>query len=746
MKTILSLFFLLFLFVSVANAISVERWGPGGGGYCTSIKIDPNDSNTIYFTTDLSGVYKSTDGGSNWKSINEGLINYKMGEIVIHPNDSNILWVASSAGPYKSTDKGESWVSKRTGLPAITQAGPGRQQDDIRSVYIYPQDTDIMFIGSGSTTFCREHDVYSYAGWKSTDAGENWTAIPNGNGGPNVALDLTVNSFAMDPLDSNTVYLGSTQGLYKSTDGGTNWTRMDNQGSNPMGEDHVVKIETVQDSGTELYAATRPDCSATGGLYYSSDSGSNWSKVNPSGHSTSSCNYFKLTGSDDQDIVAFFKSQLATTSNGGTSWSVGNKPNDPGWLNFTETANNASVWSFDVLSSNTNRIFTIFNAPLLTTDGGTTWSAKYTTQDAQSPFGWSHTGYLMNVPMSVFVDPDDKDHIIINDGDYTLQRSQDGGVTWLNYEGYFHDNHTPSPDDGTQMFKDGSTYYATLANHAGDPGWTYLYTSTDADTWTKRKETSSTYELALCLARKGATLKVFIGMGSSGVDWSTNLTDWTSITGKAASDYPSRIIQDPNNDDNIYIAYRYTGSDGGIFKSTNYGVDWTDISNHANLRDVRAIVVKPGDSNTILAGTRGYSLSGTGGIYKSTNGGTDWSQVDTTIDIPHEDAGSSKKRWCSSLAYNSSGSILVAGFRAEGHDAANNKGAWYSFDDGASWNKIPGVAIESITEVNTDPHDELIFYVSSNGGGVNKITFGKTIGVGTKTIEIGTNTINVPGS
>jgi len=63
-----------------------------------SIVIDPNNTQTIYAGTNGGGVYKSTDGGSNWTTLNDGLLNLQIFSLDIDNNNTNILYSGTNGG------------------------------------------------------------------------------------------------------------------------------------------------------------------------------------------------------------------------------------------------------------------------------------------------------------------------------------------------------------------------------------------------------------------------------------------------------------------------------------------------------------------------------------------------------------------------------------------------------------------------------------------------------------------------
>jgi len=176
----------------------------------SGIAIDYNNSDIIYISTgdDDSrdaygiGVLKSVDGGSTWSQTGlEGFGRFNTGnDIYIDPNDSNTLWVATSAGLYKTTDAGVSWVRTLSGR--------------IKDIKLKPGDSNVIYAASPSTFY------------KSTNGGDSFVQVSNGlsSGTTRIVLDVT-------PANSEYVYAlcagvsSSFQGLYKSVDGGNSFFR-----------------------------------------------------------------------------------------------------------------------------------------------------------------------------------------------------------------------------------------------------------------------------------------------------------------------------------------------------------------------------------------------------------------------------------------------------------------------------------------------------------------------------------------
>lgn len=218
------------------------------------VTIDPNNPHTIWVGTGENvggrhagfgdGIYVSHDDGKTWK--NMGLKNSEhLSKIIVHPSDSNILWVASQGplwskggerGVYKSVDGGTSW--KRT-LGDAEWVGA-------TDMLIDPNNPDILY----AATWQRHRTVAGYLGGgpgsglhKSTDGGESWKALKTGI--PKSNLGKT--GLAMSPFNSEVIYaaleLDRTKGgFYMSTNGGASWVKQSDAVSGGTGPHYYQEI------------------------------------------------------------------------------------------------------------------------------------------------------------------------------------------------------------------------------------------------------------------------------------------------------------------------------------------------------------------------------------------------------------------------------------------------------------------------------------------------------------------------
>ena len=148
------------------------------------IYVGTGEKNSSRSSYSGNGIYKSSNGGKDWTHI--GLKeSHHIGRIIIHPEDSNIIWVASlghlyssnkERGLYKTTDGGVTWINTLF-INDMTGA---------IDLVIDPSNPDILYLSMWE----RERMAWNFDGsglgsgiFKSTDGGENWKEISGGLSG-----------------------------------------------------------------------------------------------------------------------------------------------------------------------------------------------------------------------------------------------------------------------------------------------------------------------------------------------------------------------------------------------------------------------------------------------------------------------------------------------------------------------------------------------------------------------------------
>ncbi|HMG14287.1 MAG TPA: hypothetical protein VK590_02500, partial [Saprospiraceae bacterium] len=170
-----------------------------------------------------SGLFKSIDGGSNWKKLTKGLPTTEQGlgriGFSIAPSNSNKLYATVDAGKYggiyKSEDAGENWS-------LIDQDGRlwGRGSD-FAEIKIDPKDENILYSA----------DVVV---WKSKDGGKSWTAFRGAPGGDDY------HRIWINPDNSNIMLIASDQGAIITVNGGETFSSWYNQ---PTAQFYHVSVD-----------------------------------------------------------------------------------------------------------------------------------------------------------------------------------------------------------------------------------------------------------------------------------------------------------------------------------------------------------------------------------------------------------------------------------------------------------------------------------------------------------------------
>ncbi len=193
----------------------------------TDIVMDPTNSKVIYcsmlpFRGGSASLHKSTDGGSNWQKIGNGLPSgiSKLG-IGIAKTNSNILYavgVANSSynvkGVYKSTDGGEYWYELNTGSSVFSQLyGPINNRIGwyFGTIHVNPFDENHVVIPGVNMVH-------------STDGGNYWTQnVPDWS-----TYEVHADKHDVQFLNSQTMIIATDGGLYKTNNRGNSWQDIEN--------------------------------------------------------------------------------------------------------------------------------------------------------------------------------------------------------------------------------------------------------------------------------------------------------------------------------------------------------------------------------------------------------------------------------------------------------------------------------------------------------------------------------------
>ncbi|MCP4766474.1 MAG: hypothetical protein GY875_09395 [Gammaproteobacteria bacterium] len=216
-------------------------WTPSNDGldvpFVFSLAVDPAMPETVYAGT-VGEVYKSSDGGLTWSDLGTGLPGGHVSSLVIDPNDSDVLMAAiMDDGIYKSEDAGATWNLQQLGGPS----------EGTYPLAINPAQSQIMYVGTELEGLHR-----------STDGGASWSASSSG-------MSLFIRGLAVHPLNESLLFATSlSNGIFRSVDGADSWINMG------LHDEYLFDVAVDPGDTQRVFVATE------GGVNRSTDGGASW--------------------------------------------------------------------------------------------------------------------------------------------------------------------------------------------------------------------------------------------------------------------------------------------------------------------------------------------------------------------------------------------------------------------------------------------------------------------------------------
>ncbi len=257
--------------------------GPFRGGRSGAVAGSYKNKNIFYFGATGGGVWKTNDGGSNWKNISDKYFGGSIGAVAVAPGDEDILYVGEGentmrgnvseglGGMWRSDDGGRTW--RNIGL---------RDGRHIIRIVIHPKNPDVVWVAVMGHLFGPNETRGVY---KTTDGGRNWKRVLFVNNQTG-ASDLVMEPGNPDVLYAGTWRLirtpyslesgGEGSGLWKSTDGGETWKNISTEKGLPKGTWGIVGVAVAPSNPEKIYAIIE---NASGGLFTSSNGGESWTLV-----------------------------------------------------------------------------------------------------------------------------------------------------------------------------------------------------------------------------------------------------------------------------------------------------------------------------------------------------------------------------------------------------------------------------------------------------------------------------------
>jgi len=564
------------------------------------IEMDPVDTTVIFvgsgnryeFGEGMGRVYKTTDGGLTWDTLDLPGHPSSVTGIVIDPTSpvgNRSVVVATDSGVYRSDDGGKTWSAKMDGLM-------GKVCRQLRGV-VY-NGRLLLFVTVEMEVDPQDTTQYTGGVFRSADRGETWVEITGNlpkwsveDGAAYTYVNLVVN-----PLDPEVIYVAtfrnyaawSGAGIFKTTDGGQHWERMHRGYRESTGWLEAPFFEEYNAHYLEM-APSDPSILVMGtvDVYKTTDAGATWEQM----YATRTPNGWTTRGMECMAVedITF-------------------DPSDPDVLYV----------AYDDFG------------PFRSDDGGHSF---YPLDPYQDPY----EGY--DAVRTIIIDPANSNSIYVTRyegigateaigyADGGLWISRDRGSTWQRIAKLPKGKPFIVMDTVSGTPEERTLYYASF--------WNGLYKSTDSgNNWTPiGTDTSFRYIWTLSINPVNPD-EIFVGLykGSRGGPGGLYKSTDGGATWRRVQNFPDYSVFniDFDSDGTVYVCatdFYDWSTDGGLYRSTDGGTTWAKIFAEPRTFDV---AIDPSNSANIAVAVQGwyqYLPSMKKGIHISTDGGQTWTNI-----------------------------------------------------------------------------------------------------------------------
>ena len=621
----------------------------------------------------------SSASNTTWETMGPYNVPGRIICVVVNPQNPQTLYAGSASGGLWRTYKastGANWHRIYTGFPVL----------GVMAITIDPVDTNKIYIGTGEVygfnqSFGGEvirttRGSYGIGILKTSDGGVTWEKSLDWS----YHQEKGVQCIRMNPLNPNTLYAATTDGIYKTVDAGENWQLVLNI---LMGEDIVI-----HPADTNKIMVSCGNLASTGtGLYRSIDAGLNWEKLSTFPPFTGKT-LLESFASNPEIVFASIADSLMgkglfKTTNFGTNWTrvhrtdvqryqgwfshwVAVHPNDQtevvhAGVELYKSHNGGSSLStiggvhvdhhnYAHDPSNPNILYIACDGGIYrsTNFGNSYQSIGYGLQTAQFYNGFSSSTSDSNLAIGGLQDNGTNlysgglgnwRHVIGGDGCWTAINPLNDNIIygeWQNNNISKSENRGLSFSNSTNGMYGSAAFVAPFVISPSNPSILYsgrkviFKTTNNANNWfptNNNQQLDGNYALSIAVAHKNSDI-VYVGTAPlatrAHIFRTTNGGDsWVNVTQFLPDRYPMDIAVDPQNDQTVFVVFAGFGT-GHVFKSTNAGEFWYDIT--GSLPDVPtlSVIVDPLNLDHVYIGN---DL----GVYFSSDGGTTWEEFNNGL-------------------------------------------------------------------------------------------------------------------
>lgn len=672
---------------SIFNTLKFRNIGPFRGGRSNAGSGVNGDPLTYYMTTTGGGVWKTTDAGQHWRNISDGFFKSgSVGAISVSSSDPNTIYVgmgehapravmtAHGDGVYKSIDAGVTWT--HLGL---------KKTQHISRIQIHPNNPDILWVAAQGALHGKSNQRGIY---KSINGGKSWKNVlyvNSSTGASELSIDVNYPNILYAAMWDHmrtpwkVISGGPGSGLYKSIDAGESWKKIENGIPKEKGK---MAIAVSPANSDWVYSLIESDSKKEkGGLFLSKNGGDSWSKISNDHRLIQRAWYYiELTlDPNNENVVYVLSASTYKSINGGVDWKeIESHHGDYHdlWINPENSKNmlisndGGSEITFDE-GKNWSRIdnmptgqfyrvitdnlfpYNIYGGQQDNTSikiasigigsssiGKKDWSASaggesaFIAFDPDNPIKALGGSYLGSIEI---LDTKSKQStkIMIEPNLYLGLAARDMKYLFNWNAPIIKSKHEPN------TYYHGSQYL--LKTKTDGASWEIVSPDLTRNQDSKQGKGGGPYTVEAVGAENYGTLSYVsessheAGLIYTGSDdglvhiTKNNGVTWEEITPKGMEETLINAIEvSPHDSATVYIAttrYKFNDHTPAIYKSTNYGETWKNISKGISMGDFTRVIREDTSRKDLLyTGTQN-------GLYVSWNGGDDWSKLNLNLPV-----------------------------------------------------------------------------------------------------------------
>ncbi len=553
------------------------------------VVADPDTPNTVYaHSTTGSGILRSTDKGTSWQSINNGLTDQNVNALLIHPFNPTTLYAGTNLGVFISDNSGSQWRPLSADLARIR----------INALYINFSDA----AGNNPRFFAGGNGGIYY----SVNNGLNWTITAS-------STAFNTYSFTSHISRPDFIYAATNRGVYSSSNRGLFWNSQNGQGDTRLLSQTVAALAIDPNQADTLYAGT-----TGGGIFTASIAAGSlqWRPIND--NTLVNLNIYTMLFYDNNGDAVGGSVLFAGSTGGLYQREIGS----PSWTQASNFGDNRGAYSLSLASDSSGPTLyaSSFDGDIFRSESNNQGEPPLATSWASITRGAALADvYTITAIPKNNSDPLSQTHVLTgasngffklsykNPGDSTLWARPSSGASGIKITDVVYDNRTTP-----------NTLWASSSDRgislSLDNGEVWTFSNEGLDNW-------NVYAMAIDTT---PTIPILFAGTMAGVYRSDDGgRRWSSVSAGLNNLPVYSLLLDTQ----ATPALLYAGTKQGVYRSSDYGRFWVPMNNGIQNKEIATLHLLANNKN-LLAG----SLSG--GLFISTDNAQTWNVTNGTTVMP----------------------------------------------------------------------------------------------------------------